>query len=109
LFGGNPHDFFRNSYIALARYKGKMEGVERLDYKEFFGDLFHQIDECDKYIEELGEGWNKIIDEHKNHPLKPKLPKIISDKYSILVILYSVGEKFEKTTTELNERQKKKQ
>jgi len=202
LFGGNPHDFFRNSYIALARYKGKMEGVERLDYKEFFGNLFHQIDECDKYIkehvaimsrllphkveredipeycwfsirelitnavchrdyedqgskvivkmfsdriefynpgglpkgitpenilirqysrnpiianalakvkyiEELGEGWNKIIDEHKNHPLKPKLPKIISDKYSILVILYSVGEKFEKTTTELNERQKK--
>ncbi|MGB7533280.1 MAG: RNA-binding domain-containing protein [Halobacteriota archaeon] len=52
LFGGNPHDFFRNSYIALARYKGKMEGVERLDYKEFFGNLFHQIDECDKYIKE---------------------------------------------------------
>lgn len=176
LFGKNPQEFFRNSYIALARYKGKMEGVERLDYKEFFGNLFHQIDECDKYIkehiaimsrllphkveredipeycwfsirelitnavchrdyedqgskvivktfsdriefynpgglpkgitpenilirqysrnpiianalakvkyiEELGEGWNKIVDEHKNHPLKPKQPKIISDKY----------------------------
>lgn len=50
---------------------------------------------------------NKIINEHKNHPLKPKLPKIISDKYSILVILYSVGEKFEKTPAELNERQKR--
>jgi ATP-dependent DNA helicase RecG len=202
LFGENPQKFFRNSYIALARYKGKTEGVERLDYKEFFGNLFHQIDECDKYIkehiaimsrllphkveredipeycwfsirelvtnavchrdyedqgskviakifpdriefynpgglpkgitpenilirqysrnpiianalakvkyiEELGEGWNKIVDEHKNHPLKPKLPKIISDRYSILVILYSVREKFEKTTTELNERQKR--
>jgi len=52
LFGENPQYFFRNSYIALARYKGKMEGVERLDYKEFFGNLFHQIDECDKYIKE---------------------------------------------------------
>lgn len=203
LFGKNPQDFFMNSYIALAKYKGKIEGVERLDYKEFFGNLFHQIDECDryvkehiammsrllphkveredipeycwfsirelitntvchrdyedqgskvivkafsdriefynpgglpkgitpenilirqysrnpiianalakvKYIEELGEGWNKIIDEHKSHPLKPKLPRIISDKYSILVILYSIREKFEKTTTtELSERQKK--
>ena len=202
LFGRNPLEFFRNSYIALARYKGKKEGVERLDYKEFFGNLFRQVDECDKYIkeniaimsrllphkveredipeycwfsirelitnavchrdyedqgskvivktfydriefynpgglpkgitpenilirqysrnpiianalakvkyiEELGEGWNKIIDEHRNHPLKPKLPKIISDKYSILVILYSVREKFEKKTTELNERQKR--
>jgi ATP-dependent DNA helicase RecG len=201
LFGRNPQKIFMNSYLALARYKAKMEGVERLDYKEFFGNLFHQIDECHKYIkehiaimsrllphkveredipeycwfsirelitnavchrdyedqgskvivktfsdriefynpgglpkgitpenilirqysrnpvianalakvkyiEELGEGWNKIIDEHKNHPLKPKPPKIISDKYSILVILYSVGKKFEKTPTELNERQK---
>ena len=52
LFGENPRKFFRNSYIALARYKGKMEGVERLDYKEFRGNLFHQIDECDKYIKE---------------------------------------------------------
>jgi ATP-dependent DNA helicase RecG len=60
-----------------------------------------------KYIEELGEGWNKIIDEHKNHPLKPKLPKIISDRYSVLVSLHSVEEKFEKTTKELNERQKR--
>jgi len=202
LFGEKPQNFFRNSYIALARYKGKIEGIERLDYKEFFGNLFHQIDECDKYIkehtaimsrllphkveredipeycwfsirelitnavchrdyedqrskvivkifsdriefynpgglpkgitpenilirqysrnpiianvlaklkyiEELGEGWNKIIDEHKYHPLKPKLPKIISDRYSVLVSLHSVEEKFEKTTKELNERQKR--
>ena len=202
LFGKAPQKFFRNSYIGLARYKGKIEEVKRLDYKEFFANLFHQIDECDKYIkehiaimsrllphkveredipeycwfsirelitnavchrdyedqgskvivktfsdriefynpgglpkgitpenilirqysrnpiiantlakvkyiEELGEGWNKIIDEHKSHPLKPKLPKIISDKYSILIILYSVRKKFEKTKMELNERQKR--
>jgi len=25
-----------------------------------------------KYIEKMGEGWDKIIDSIKNHPLKPK-------------------------------------
>ncbi|RLF34113.1 MAG: hypothetical protein DRN08_04930 [Thermoplasmata archaeon] len=202
LFGKDPQKFFMNSYIALARYKGKREGIERLDYKEFTGNLFQQIDNCDKYIkehaaimsrllphrveredipeycwfsirelvtnavchrdysdqgskvivkifddrieyynpgglplgitpeniiekqysrnpiiakvlakvkyiEELGEGWNKIIDEHKAHPLKPKLPKIKADKYSVLVFLYSTKEKFEKGRVEPNERQKK--
>jgi len=202
LFGENPQIFFKNSHIALTKYKGKMEGIERLDYKEVSGNLLHQIDECDryikehtammsrllphkveredipeycwfsirelitnavchrdyetqgskviikmfsdriefynpgglskgitpknilirqysrnpiianmlakvKYIEELGEGWNKIINEHKNHPLKPKLPEIISDKYSVFVVLHSAGEKFEKTTRELKGRQKR--
>jgi len=169
LFGKNPQAFFINSYIALARYKGKTEDVIRLDYKEFVGNIFQQIDNCDKYIndhisimsralpnqvqrqdiseyglysirelltnavchrdylnqhtkiiikmfsdriefynpgglpkditpenitekqysrnpiiakalarvryiEELGEGWNKIIKEHNEHVLKPKVP-----------------------------------
>ncbi|MBU3958133.1 MAG: helix-turn-helix domain-containing protein [Nanoarchaeota archaeon] len=202
LFGKDPQRFFPNSYIALARYKGKQEGIERLDYKEFAGNLFSQIDGCDryvkehvavmsrilpqkveredipeypwfslrelitnsvchrdysergskitikmfdgriefynpggfykgitpeniaekqhsrnpviskvlakvKYIEELGEGWNKILDEHKAHPLKPKMPEIKADEYSVLVIIYSTKEKFEKGTSEINERQKK--
>lgn len=47
-----------------------------------------------KYIEELGEGWNKIIDEHKKHSLKPKMPEIDADKYTVLVKLFSAGEKF---------------
>jgi len=29
------------------------------------------------YIEELGEGWDKIIREHKNHPLKPDMLRSI--------------------------------
>ena len=189
LFGKNPQKFFMNSYIALARYKGNIESSTRLDYKEFVGNLFQQIDNCDKYIkehitvmsrlhpykveredipeyglfsireliinavchrdyseqrtkviikmfsdrieyynpgglpkeitpenildkqfsrnpiiakvlakvkyiEELGEGWNKIIDEHKKHPLKPKLPKIEADEYTVLVKLFSAKEKF---------------
>ncbi|MBU4369999.1 putative DNA binding domain-containing protein [Patescibacteria group bacterium] len=202
LFGKNPQRLFRNSYIALARYRGKQEGIERLDYREFVDNIFKQIDNCDeylkehlaimsrmlphrverediseycwfsirelitnaichrdysdqgskiiikvfsdrtefynpgglpvgitpknitekqysrnpvisnvlakiKYIEELGEGWNKIINEHKKHPLKPKLPKIKADKYSILVTIFSTKEKFKGGGFKLNERQKK--
>lgn len=34
-----------------------------------------------KYIEELGEGWDKIIKEHKIHPLNPKIPFIRDIEY----------------------------
>ncbi|MEK6938192.1 MAG: RNA-binding domain-containing protein [Nanoarchaeota archaeon] len=51
LFGKEPQKFFMNSYIAVARYKEGI-GTERLDYKEFTGNLFSQIDECDKYIKQ---------------------------------------------------------
>ena len=202
LFGKDPQKFYANSYIALARYKGKEVGFERLDHKEFQGNLIMQIGNCDKYIkehiaimsrslphrveredipeygwftirelitnavchrdysqegskviikmfddrieyynpgglpvgitpqnitekqfsrnsiianvlvkiryiEELGEGWNKIINEYKRHPLKPKMPKIAADELSILVTLFSAKEKFEKGTSGMNERQKK--
>ena len=203
LFGDNPQEHFMNGFIALARYKGKREGRERLDYKEFNGNIFQQIDKCDKYIkehvaimsrlhamkveredipeyplfsirelimnavchrdysdqgskvivkmfedhmefynpgglpkeitaenilekqfsrnptiakvlskiryvEELGEGWNKIIDEHKKHALRPKLPKISADRYSMLVKLFSTKGKFEEEkVVELSERQKR--
>ncbi|PIQ94375.1 MAG: hypothetical protein COY75_10880 [Nitrospirae bacterium CG_4_10_14_0_8_um_filter_41_23] len=61
-----------------------------------------------KYIEELGEGWNKIIKEHQTHPLKPKKPRIKSDKYTSLITVFSTKDKFEKVKEiiELNERQK---
>lgn len=203
LYGKNPQKFFMNSYIALARYKEKEEGIERLDYKEFEGNLFQQIDNCDryvkehiavmsrllpyqvqrqdipeyglfsirelitnavchrdyenqhtkviikmfsdriefynpgglpgeitpeditekqysrnpitakvlakiKYIEELGEGWNKIINEHKKHPLKPELPSIKADKQTVLVTIFSTKEKFEEEKIlELSGRQKR--
>ncbi len=202
LFGKDPQKFFMNSYIALARYKGKREGIERLDYKEFVGNLLKQIDNCDRYvkehtavmsrlhpykveredipeyplfsirelivnavchrdyseqrtkvivkmfddhieyynpgglpkeitpenitkkqfsrnptiakvlskigyIEELGEGWDKIIEEHKKHSLKPKMPEIDTDRYTITVTLFSTKQKFEQEKIiELNERQK---
>lgn len=203
LFGKNPQNFFLNAYIALARYRGREVDVERLDYKEFNGNLFQQIDSCDrylkehiaimskqlpyqvqrqdipeyglfsirelitnavchrdyenqhtkiiikmfsdkvefynpgglpvditpkniaekqysrnpviarvlakvKYIEELGEGWNKIIKEHKAHSLKPKMPGIKSDKHTTTVTIFSVKDKFKnkEIIPELNERQK---
>jgi len=52
LFGKEPQKFFMNAYIALARYKGKEVGTERLDYKEFMGSLLKQIDDCDHYLKE---------------------------------------------------------
>lgn len=207
LFGKNLQKFYPNTYIALARYKGHEVGTERLDYKEFNGNIFQQIDECDKYIEEhidimsrllphrveredipeyplfsirelitnavahrdysimgskvivkmfdnkiefynpgglpigitpeniikkqfsrnpilarvlskiryieeVGEGWDKIIKEHKDHPLKPKLPAIEADEHSVLVEIFSTKDKFEKEektkeTLELNQRQKR--
>ena len=204
LFGKNPQNFFLNAYIALARYRGREVDVERLDYKEFNGNLFQQIDSCDrylkehiaimskqlpyqvqrqdipeyglfsirelitnavchrdyenqhtkiiikmfsdkvefynpgglpvditpkniaekqysrnpviarvlakvKYIEELGEGWNKIIKEHKDHSLKPKMPGIKSDKHTTLITIFSTKDKFEKKKkiVELNDRQRK--
>ncbi len=204
LFGKKPQKFFMNSYIALARYRGDVEDAKRLDYKEFEGNLFQQIDNCNRYIrdhiavmsrlepgevrredipeygffsirelitnavchrdyseqgskviikmfdnridyynpgglsrditpqniiqkqysrnpmiakvlskveyiEELGEGWNKIIKEHKEHSLKPELPKINADKSSMLVSLFSTKGKFEegKEGLVLNERQRK--
>ena len=190
LFGKNPQNFFMNAYIALARYKGSEVGVERLDYKEFTGNLFNQIDKCNayilehtsimsrlepgkirrediseyglfsirelitnavchrdyenqhtkiiikmfsdkiefynpgglpeditpenitekqfsrnrllakvltkvEYIEELGEGWDKIIKEHKEHPLRPRVPLIHSSRSSTLITIFSTSRKFE--------------
>jgi len=203
LFGKDPQQFFRNSYVALARYKGERVGTRRLDYKEFKGNIFQQINKCSEYIrehiavmsrlkpgeirredipeygtfsirelltnavchrdysdqgskviikmfsnsiefynlgglskgitadnittkqysrnpiiakvlakveyiEELGEGWDKIIREHEEHPLSPELPRIESDEYSTNVTIFSSKENFEEEKeVELNVRQKR--
>ncbi len=59
----------------------------------------------DDYIEELIDGWDKII---KEHPLSPRLPRIESDEHSTTVTIFSTEEQFreeEKEEVELNERQ----
>jgi len=64
-----------------------------------------------KYIEKMGEGWDKIIDSVKKHPFKPELPKIHDTGNTVIVTLYSPREEFlEKRVDlnlQLNERQKK--
>lgn len=204
LFGKNPQKFFMNAYIALARYSAEDVDIKRLDYKEFIGNLFQQIDNCGEYlkehiavmsqlrndrvqredipeygwfsirelitnavchrdysnigtkviikmfsnriefynpgglpkgitpkniaemqfsrnpiiakilakveyIEELGEGWNKILKEHKEHPLRPRLPMVKTDDYTFIVNIYSVKDKFveKKETHDFNKRQEK--
>jgi ATP-dependent DNA helicase RecG len=201
LFGRDPSKYFPQSYIALGRYKGKAVGGEKLDYKEFHGTLFEQIDNCTKYIiehtalmsrlipgnvqrtdipeyglfsvrelitnavchrdyetrggkiiikmfddriefynigslpigitprniakeqfsrnptiaavlakvkyiEEMGEGWDKIIEEHREHPLHPEMPTITSSKNSTLVMLFSTKDKFEEKRDNLTKRQR---
>ena len=55
----------------------------------------------------MGEGWNKIIKEHKEHYLKPKMHKIQSTENSTLVTLFSTKEKFEEgEKIEITPRQK---
>ena len=57
-----------------------------------------------EYIEELGEGWNKIIDEYKRHPLKPKIPNVETGEGMFLVNIYSTKSRFaEKTNKRLGE------
>ena len=203
LFGKDPQAVFGNAYIALTRYKGKGVSGEHIDYKEFTGNLFRQITNCNdyivehiaimsrlhpgkvqgenipeyglfsirelitnavchrdyfdrgskviikmfddrievynrgglpegitpknitseqhsrspvlaralakvKFIEEIGEGWDKIIEEHRTHPLKPAMPLIKADKESVLVTVFSTREKFEEAKVlELSERQRK--
>lgn len=204
LFGKDPQKYFMNAYISLARYAAEDVDVKRLDYKEFTGNLFNQIDACAKYImdnisvmsvlkkgkvrredipeygwfsirelitntvchrdysnmgskiivkifsdkiefynpggtqgittkniakmqfsrnpiiskilskaeyiEELGEGWDKILKEHKEHPLKPKTPKISSDNFNFIVYIYSAKSKFAEQgekKNNLSERQKR--
>ncbi len=55
----------------------------------------------------MGEGWDKIMEEHKKHPLKPDMPGIDADRYTMTVTLFSTKQKFEQEkAVELNERQK---
>jgi ATP-dependent DNA helicase RecG len=60
-----------------------------------------------KYIEELGEGWDKIIDEHKHHVLNPEMPAIEATAKSVLVTLFSTKERFEQDDKQIEtDRQK---
>jgi len=59
------------------------------------------------YIEEMGEGWDKILEEHRNHPLKPRMPEIITGKNSVQVTIFSTKEKFGEMHWDLlNDRQR---
>ena len=55
-----------------------------------------------KYVEEVGEGWDRIIEEIKNHPLKPKKAKIDDTGLSVAVTIYSPEKEFEFVETNLN-------
>lgn len=66
--------------------------------------VFHDVD----YIEEYGNGIDRLLEEVKNHPLKPEMPKFVDIKSAVIVTLYKSDVKmFELEALDLNERQKK--
>ena len=66
--------------------------------------IFHDLE----YIGEYGDGIDRLLEEVKNHPLKPKIPKFVDIKSAVIVTLYNleIG-MFEFEVLDLNERQKK--
>lgn len=66
--------------------------------------VFHDV----AYIEEYGNGIDRLLEEVRNHPLKPKMPKFADIKSAVIVTLYKPDiKKFEMEALDLNERQKK--
>ncbi|PKP56571.1 MAG: hypothetical protein CVT89_06000 [Candidatus Altiarchaeales archaeon HGW-Altiarchaeales-2] len=59
-----------------------------------------------KYVEEVGEGWDRIMDEIESHPLHPASPKIENTEASVIVTIFS-PEDFEFFGLDLNDRQRK--
>lgn len=59
------------------------------------------------YIEEMGEGWDKILKEHRDHPLTPQMPEILPGSHSVQVTIFSTREKFGEVQRDiLNDRQR---
>ena len=66
--------------------------------------VFHDV----KYIEEYGNGIDRLLEEVKNHPLKPRMPEFADIKSAVIATLYKPDvRKFEMEAFDLNERQKK--
>jgi len=60
LFGKNPQQFIQKAYITVVRYPETTVTDTILDSKDFFGDLFDQIDKTDQYLREHIQVISKI-------------------------------------------------
>ncbi|ODS39790.1 hypothetical protein BEH94_01420 [Candidatus Altiarchaeales archaeon WOR_SM1_SCG] len=59
-----------------------------------------------RYVEEVGEGWDRIMDEIESHPLHPAFPKIEDTGASVIVTIFSPKD-FESFDLDLNDRQRR--
>lgn len=91
----------RGSRIIIRMFKDRIEfnspgclpaniTPDNIVYEQYsrnpiIADVFNQV----KFIEKLGEGWDKIIDSVKKHPLKPKMPEIIDTGNTVIITLFS--------------------
>jgi ATP-dependent DNA helicase RecG len=60
LFGKNPQQFIQKAYITVVRYPETAVTDTILDSKDFFGNLFDQIDRADQYLREHIQVISKI-------------------------------------------------
>lgn len=60
LFGKEPQQFIQKAYITVVRYPEAAVTDTILDSKDFFGDLFDQIDKADQYLREHIQVISKI-------------------------------------------------
>jgi ATP-dependent DNA helicase RecG len=60
-------------------------------------EVFQKI----KYIEKMGEGWDKIIDNFKNSEYDVDMPKIIDTKNTVIVKIFSPKEMVDKEFTQI--------
>lgn len=65
---------------------------EQYSRNPIIADVLNRV----KYIEKLGEGWDKIIDSIKKHPFQPKLPEVIDTGNTVVITLYSPKEMVER-------------
>ncbi len=61
---------------------------EQYSRNPIIAEVFNKV----RYIEKLGEGWDKIISTVRTHPFKPKLPDIRDTGNTVIVVLFSPEE-----------------
>ena len=64
---------------------------EQSSRNPIIADIFQKV----KYIEKMGEGWDKIIDNFKNSEYEVKMPEIIDTKNTVVVKIFSPKEMIE--------------
>ncbi|MCK5477040.1 MAG: hypothetical protein KAI55_03905, partial [Candidatus Aenigmarchaeota archaeon] len=75
---------------------------EQYSRNSIIAEVFNKV----RYIEKLGEGWDKIMSAVMEHPFKPKLPDIRDTGNTVIVMLFSPKEELLEQGVEYTEQSK---